>query len=256
MHDPMAVAHCIVRPWPQRTSLSATGVKGDGVRWRMRLHHQHTAYCLAHDPPHPEGAFPWWKKSSYSRFWRIAGRDYFWPPLITVWHREPGGHDSGEVCPHTRRVFDEKTHKWQWVPVRRWRWHVWHWRIQVHPYQSARRRLLTRCAWCGGRSRKGDYVNVSHSWNGLQAHWWQGERGLYHLDCSSVEQAHRTCGCPVPSVASDQNFGNCRNCGKFRPYGFEPDEAHRLLNALPTGSRIPVELRPALERAWKARAAK
>jgi len=33
---------------------------------------------------------------------RLVGRRY-WPALITIWHVEPNGHDSGEVCKHSHR---------------------------------------------------------------------------------------------------------------------------------------------------------
>jgi hypothetical protein len=250
MHDTLVVAHEIIRPWPARSGLAATGSRGDGVRWRMRLNHQHTTVCLAEDGPHRAGPFPWWKPGSYSRFWRLAGRDFYWPPLVTIWHREPRGHDSGEVCPHTRRVFNEAKHEWRWVPASGWRWHVWHWRIQVHPYQRWRRRLLTRCAWCGGRDRRNDPVNISHSFDGERSRWWRGECGLYHRDCSSVEQAHRTCRCGAPLLEPGQNHGRCLVCGLVRPYGFTPGEADQLLAALRPGSRIPAVMRPGLEAAW------
>src|SRR5262249_54435633 len=55
----------------------------------------------------------------------------YWPAIITVWHREPGGHDSGAVCKPYRRVFDEGTRTWRLKPSHAWRLHFWHWRIQV-----------------------------------------------------------------------------------------------------------------------------
>lgn len=60
MHDPMVVAFEIPRPWPQRSPLPATGTHHDGVRWRIRLNHQHVSGC-ENDPPHKDGPFPWWK---------------------------------------------------------------------------------------------------------------------------------------------------------------------------------------------------
>lgn len=254
MHDPMVVAFAIVRPWPQRTSFSATGSRGDGVRWRMRLNHQHTSYCLEHDPAHRDGPFPWWRPGSYSRFWRVAGRDVYWPALVTIWHVEPHNRDSGDVCPHYRRWQDEDG-KWQSRSLHAWKWHVWHWRIQVHALQALRRSLLTRCAWCGGRSRSGDPVNISHSWDGPKSRWWHGERGLFHHDCSSVEHAQRMCLCAIPVLARG-DYGKCEGCAKFRGYGSVPDEADRLLTSLPAGSRIPAAMKPELEARWAERRAR
>jgi len=103
-------------------------------------------------------------------FWTVAGHGLYWPSLITVWHREPGGNDSGEVCSRSS-----------------WIWHVHHWKIQVHPLQDLRRRLLTRCEECGRKGRP----NVSHQWDREPGHWWRGERGLYHRECSSLIELRR-----------------------------------------------------------------
>jgi len=248
VHDPLTVAIWIVRPWPQRTSMLATS---DPVRWRVLLHHDHhQPYCGAHGCT--GNPFPWWKPRSWSRFWRLAGRDYYWPPLITIWHREPGGRDSGDVCKHTHRVFDKTARKWRYVPVNRWRFHVNHWKIQVHAAQEFRRWALTRCEWCHGPSRKDDPVNVSQSWDGEKSPWWRGERGLFHQDCTSVQNAHSLCFCEQPAL-NHAGYGKCRTCGKFRAWRQVPDEADRLLASLPEGSRIPAEIRPALGILWAER---
>lgn len=174
MHDPMTVAFEIRRPWPSRSSLPAAG-SGD-VRWRIRLHHSH------HDDCAPNGCtgnpFPWWKPRSYSSFWRLAGRDFYWPPMVTVWHVEPGGADGLSVCGYRRDADGKKRY------TKAWHWHVHHWRLRFPPLQHLRRWLLTRCAGCGGKSRKGRMVNVSLSWDGPRGHWWQGEPGLYHVECT------------------------------------------------------------------------
>jgi hypothetical protein len=247
MHDPDVVAFTIVRPWPQRSGLPAPQ---NGRRWAVRLHHDHhEPYCSEHRCA--ANPFPWWKLRSYARFWRLAGRDFYWPPLVTVWHREPGGRDALTEC---QRRFRDKDG--QWHLSRGWRWHIAHWHIQVHPAQALRRRLLTRCAWCGGRSRKGGYVNISHQWDGPRGRWWRGEPGLFHQDCSSAERAHRTCMCPEALFQRpDSGYGDCLLCGRFRPWRYEPDEADRLLVSLPEGSRIPASMRPQLDAAWAARRA-
>lgn len=134
------------------------------------------------------------------------GRKAYWPPLITVWHNEPGGSDSGTVCKE------------------RWRMHVHHWSLQVHPYQHARRRVLTRCGWCGGPSRKDDPVNISHAWHSEEQPWWRGEQGLYHLDCSLAKTLDATCLCEQPDLPRGvhSGYGICRACGKFRPWQRDP----------------------------------
>jgi hypothetical protein len=157
---------------------------------------------------------------------RRSGRGYYWPSFITVWHREPHGRDSGEVCKHYRRI------------LRGWRWHVHHWHIQVHPWQHFRRWTLTRCAWCGGKSRKDDPVNHSHSWDGPRGRWWQGAPGRYHQDCSSIQRAHQpACLCEAP-ILTDDRWGVCARCGERR-YGRTAmqAEADRILASIPHGQR-------------------
>jgi hypothetical protein len=256
MHDPLTVAFDIVRPWPQRDGMRPH--PGD-PRWQIRHRHKHHyPYCADN---HCTGvAFPWWKPRSYARFWTLAGRRFYWPALVTVWHREPRGRDSGEVCKHYRRVFDEDTRKWRTKPVNRWRWHVHHWKIQVPPLQHLRRQLLTRCSWCGGKSRKGDLVNFSSSWDGPRGHWWRGEPGLYHQDCIDVERVYRTCMCAVPVLDhgdGGDGWGKCQACGGFRGWRQEPDDADRLiLELVPRGGRMTAEARVRIEAAWAERRAR
>ncbi|MGW0578599.1 hypothetical protein ACWD25_22120 [Streptomyces sp. NPDC002920] len=230
MHDPLTVAFEIRRPWPERSTLPAAGDKA--VRWRIRLHHDCGTWC-ADDPAHREGAFPWWKPSSYSAFWRLNGRDYYFPSLITVWHREPGGRDGLTVCGKRVQRRDD-----MWRFRRSWRWHVHHWKLQFRTYQRLRRRFLTRCAWCGGRDRKGDRVNISHRWDGPRSRWWQGEKGLFHHDCSSIKSAHSTCVCVRP-VFDSGIYGRCARCTLFRPFGFTDANLARAreLHTVPPGER-------------------
>jgi hypothetical protein len=173
-----------------------------------------------------------WPTKRDSTGWR------HWPSLITVWHREPGGHDSGDVCKHYIRVQDPITGEWRFKFRHGWRFHIHHWKIQVPALQELRRRLLTRCTWCGGRSRKGDAVNVSHSWDGPRSRWWQGERGLYHGDCSGIASAHAACVCEAP-ITDGEGYGSCARCGKYRAFGRTEENLIRMreLAAIPRGQR-------------------
>jgi hypothetical protein len=191
MHDPLTVAFEIRRPWPETADWRTKQAAREGIRWRFG-----------------------------SPFWVIAGRGLYFPPLITIWHRDPSGYDD-VTCRGTN-----------------WRLHVHHWKLQIHPLQHLRRRLLTRCAWCGGRSVKGDRVCVSDSWDGPRARWWQGERGLFHADCSSIKRAHSTCVCDAP-VLEHGNYGRCAVCDRFRPCGFTDANLARArdLHSIPQGGR-------------------
>ncbi len=258
MHDPMVVAFEIRRPWPRRSK--SYDAKPGRPRWsfgRMKVEPDSPGDVAAWARKRP--VFPWWQPRSYSPFWVLAGRGYYWPAVITVWHVEPGGHDSGEVCKHYERRQDSDG-KWHGRLNRSWRWHVWHWHLQVIPLQALRRWALTRCAWCGGRSVKGVPVNCSNQWDGPRDRWWRGELDLYHSDCMSVEVAHRRCLCAEPQFTVDghgvlRDHGKCLTCGKLRGWHSNPDDADRMLAALPIGSRIPAELRPELEAAWARRRA-
>lgn len=183
MHDPEVVAFEIPWIWPQRSTLPAAG---QDVRWQIRLKHGHfeadagSGMCDGCHRPmtSTRQEFPWWRLRSYSKFWRLAGRDFYWPPVITVWHVEPGGRDALSVC---RNRYQDKTGKWHLTTS--WKWHFWHYRVQVPPIQHLRRWLFTRCEYCGGKSRKGHAVNVSSSWYNKRTRWWQGEVGLHHGGC-------------------------------------------------------------------------
>lgn len=159
-----------------------------------------------------------------------TGRRWYFPAIVTVWHVEPGGHDSGEVCRH----YDHVTNKARGG----WRWHVHHWRLQIHPLRELRRRLLTRCSWCGGRSTRRDAVDTSHSWDGPRGRWWQGEPGLYHTDCSGVARAHLSCACADPLLPHD-GYGTCVMCGKSYSWGRPPSQLPiiRSLQTIPAGTR-------------------
>lgn len=63
------------------------------------------------------------------------------------------------------------------------RWHFWHWRFQVHPWQNLRRFLLTRCCKCGGMFRYGESP-VTSQWESPKPRFLRGETGLYHSNCS------------------------------------------------------------------------
>lgn len=68
------------------------------------------------------------------------------------------------------------------------RWHVHHWRIQIHPWQKLRRWLFSRCAACGGRFAYGESP-VSHQWDSEKPKLFRGEVGIYHSRCSRIFHA-------------------------------------------------------------------
>lgn len=62
------------------------------------------------------------------------------------------------------------------------RWHLWHWQLQVHPWQNLRRFMLTRCEGCGRMFAYGEAPTAS-SWDRDEPKFLRGERGLYHSRC-------------------------------------------------------------------------
>lgn len=172
MHDPLVVAFEIRRPWPKRDDWRTGLAQREGVRWQAR-----SAYSV------------------------VAGRGLYWPCFITVWHREPGGHDALSICRRRTRQADGT-----WHYSRGWKLHVHHWSVQVGPLQKARRWLLTRCTICNGRSTKAHPISLG-TWNGQRAHWWRGESNMRHMDCAGV----RIAGRPAPAIdrALDRDHSLC-----------------------------------------------
>ncbi len=166
MHDPMVVAFDIRRPWPTRR---AEKVRPGQPRWEVTIYRKHGRDHNGWNPRR------WWRPGSWSPFVNAFGRRWYFPSLVTIWHVEPGGRDSGQVCKH-------------WVDGKhrsRWRWHFWHWSIQVRPIQTLGRFLFERCIECGRRYPYG-YAPVSHSWSEPGGRWFRVQRRAYHHECSAL----------------------------------------------------------------------
>lgn len=63
------------------------------------------------------------------------------------------------------------------------RWHIRHWKIQVHALQSFKRWAFTRCAICGGRFEWGS-SGVTNSWHATGPRWFKSETDLSHMACA------------------------------------------------------------------------
>lgn len=155
--------------------------------------------------------------------------------FVVVSHHEPGDADSGTVCSPSR-----------------WAWHPHHWRIQFPPLRDLRRRLLTRCTWCDGRSRKRDWVNHSRQWDRKRGPWWRGEIGLYHGDCITMAIAHEKCLCDAP-VLDHFDYGQCSTCGKFRAWRSTVTDLDRAMAVTPKGTRMPQSIKDELVRRHRQR---
>lgn len=81
--------------------------------------------------------------------------------------------------------------RWEQPWYRHARWHVWHWRLQIHPWQTFRRWALSRCAGCGSGFAWG-YSPTSFGWGGKRPKFLCGEVGIYHSECADkVMRDHR-----------------------------------------------------------------
>ena len=112
---------------------------------------------------------------------------------------KPGYHTNGRADTREDRedVFTQRLYQAARIILterRPWwrhpRWHIWHWRFQVHPLQHFKRWAFSRCAHCRGRFAWGECPH-STSWSGTGPRWFRGEAGVMHNQCSMVAEAKR-----------------------------------------------------------------
>lgn len=138
MHSPEVVIFSVNRPWPKISRRHGTS--------------RHTQIGLR-------------------QFWYIGNREFYFPPIVTVWHNEPGGADSGTVCDGMGGS------KLTWHNAQ---WAATHWRhleIHVEPVRSLRRWMTDRCPECGQRFRRHE---------ARFGYGWSEEREVYHDKCMSL----------------------------------------------------------------------
>lgn len=74
------------------------------------------------------------------------------------------------------RSYRQATRPWYRHP----KWHIHHWRIQLHALQTFKRWAFTRCARCGGRFK---WNETGYSgWNSDGPQWFRSE-DLTHMQC-------------------------------------------------------------------------
>lgn len=180
MHDPMSVAHEIRYPWPwPKRAFSGT---------------RELLITIWHIDPELRGdddSCDWFNHKRPRNAAESALAEAQWD-LETLLDNEPHYPSSREhlafqrlkAATHAFLHRPSRTHWWQLHP----RWHVWHWRIQIHPVQDFKRWAFSRCAGCGRRFAFG-YSPVSHSWNGTGPRWFRGERGVFHSECAHSGEA-------------------------------------------------------------------
>lgn len=139
MHDPMVVVFEVRRPWPQRSMTNVHRAR----RWHLS-----------------------------GPFWTLAGRTYYWPHLVTFWHIEPQGHDSGTIC----KGMGSSGLSWRNLKfaARHWR----HVEVHVQPYRRVKRWLFDRCDECGYR----------FLWKSDRTGYMSSDKS-YHAKCMELRNA-------------------------------------------------------------------
>ena len=113
--------------------------------------------------------YPWYRPQGYNV--TIIDNSVKLLELATVWHHEPGGKDSGQVCGHLPSGSDIT-----WPNIR-WAWqHRDHIRIQWQLGRSFWRWYVQRCDECGHRFRRKE-ARFGTGWN---------SGAVMHHACSSV----------------------------------------------------------------------
>ena len=172
------------------------------------------------------------------RPWR--DRHGYRPPIVNVWHHEPGGADAGDVCKHWRR-YPQPDGSCKNELLTGWRWHVHHYRVQIIPILHLRTLLVDRCAWCQDRHTKANPCNVSVGWDSNRPNWWTTAQGIYHSDCHAAWAARHGCSCEHP--VSDSAYGRCAHCNQNLAGRSDLQrQANRLLNEM-----VPVGTTPTRE---------
>jgi hypothetical protein len=201
MHDPLHVVFAIrrpplgrPRPAREKDPLPALAF------WRLR-----PALTAGRDGE--ERRTPWRRRVMFSgAFFRVGRWEWYLPSVLTVWHRDPQTDGTDSSCGNRarrRRQAAIKQHHylaaawWDWWWRRYDVFHVHHWTVQLDFAQELRRRLLTRCATCGGRSTSKRPVNHSLSWGdgrpkSFRDRWLRGEQDLHHGDCSALASVRAT----------------------------------------------------------------
>lgn len=175
MHDPSTVAFEIRRPWPVKREPG--GLLGDSKYYPPII-------TVWHEDPEKDGSddsCDWFGYKKPLTPKEMAIFDALWR-LETLLDNRPHYPDSPE-----HRAFQPLKDAIRALRVREgWRihprWHVWHWRFQVHPLQQFKRWAFSRCCKCGRRFTWG--YSPMGPWSGTGPRWFRNEPGVYHHDCT------------------------------------------------------------------------
>lgn len=110
-----------------------------------------------------------------------AARNFCWLP---GWHcngedskDKRRDHFAGIMCGIAKDLLSQRR-PWYRHP----RWHIHHWRLQVHFIQAFKRWAFSRCATCGKRFAWG-YFPTTNIWHSGGPRWFRNEHDAHHSDC-------------------------------------------------------------------------
>lgn len=199
MHDPMTQAFVIRYPWKRsRVPKSLVGTKYEHGEFITIWHVD------------PEKRYPGRGRDDDSCDWFGSYRpldpremtivEALWD-LQTVVENEPfygsdhyhTAHDAEtgkrevygalgrryEALQNAVRVWRQRRRSWWQHP----RWHIWHWKIQIHPVQQFKRWAFSRCVKCGKGFSWG-YAPVTGQWHSKGPRWFRSEPHVYHETCA------------------------------------------------------------------------
>lgn len=163
MHDPFTVAFDIKYPWTRRGSRSQWFPNG----------YRESLLTIWHKDPERGGndnSCDWWGTNRPLNVKERAILEAMWR-LETLLDNRPHWNEDDALRSREHVVFQdlkEAVRLWRRrgkcrIPVR---WHVWHWRLQIHPWEKFKRWAFARCSKCGGRFKWGE--SACGNWSGTE----------------------------------------------------------------------------------------
>ena len=191
MHDPMTLAFEIRAPWPwpkRKRWASDAGVRPLLVTiWHVDPENSYPGQARDDD------SCDWWGRARPLNEREMGIIEAMWD-LETIVGNEPvfrsplyPSIDDPGPLGRPYRQLEDAIREWRRRDRRWWqhpRWHVHHWKVQIHPLQNFKRWAFSRCATCGGRFRWG-YAPISTQWHGRGPRWFRGERRVHHHECQA-----------------------------------------------------------------------
>lgn len=166
MHDPMTVAFEIRSPFKRRSEFFPKGYRPSFI-------------TIWHKDPCKDGSdnsCDWFgdKKPQTERETRLHETLWHLETILDnspYWPNDPAHLIFQQVKDAARAL--KLRSKWRLHP----RWHIWHWRVQVIPFQMLWRWLFERCCYC----KKG------YGWNEqIMGNW--GGTASWHFGCDKHSQ--------------------------------------------------------------------